>query len=202
VPNFRPLRIPSPCDRAPSYPAGIPALNFHFFFDFLPANREILIGTQTETGFLLTHSKQTTVVLSNRYKVEGGLTPISLRPSGSRTRLDCLCLLASLAQEPDHRPLPLIPTPPLSTRYTNANRSLRNLLKTNDGDAFYPVQNDDPARLVVRVRRGGVGVPPAPSKAEGSDQGEPRDLSTLQGEPRPSQFHWNCGRCECADPNG
>jgi len=31
----------------------------------------ILIGTQTQTGSLLTHSKQTTVVLSNRYKIGG-----------------------------------------------------------------------------------------------------------------------------------
>jgi hypothetical protein len=43
-------------------------LNFPLFFDFFVPHHAFLVGTHMQTGFAVTPSKQTTVILSSRYK--------------------------------------------------------------------------------------------------------------------------------------
>jgi len=64
-PQFRNLPTGNP---TPPRSSGSPLPNFHLSFDSSTPNRAFLPGTHAQTGFPLTHRKQTTVVLSSRYK--------------------------------------------------------------------------------------------------------------------------------------
>jgi hypothetical protein len=68
VANFPQFRNLPPCNPTLPTSSGSPLPNFHLSFDSSTPNRALLTGTHAQTGFPLTSRKQTTVVLSNRYK--------------------------------------------------------------------------------------------------------------------------------------
>ena len=151
-PQFRNLPTGNP---TPPRSSGSPFPNFHLFFDSSTPNRAFLPGTHAQTGFAVTHSKQTTVVISNRNKKPP--------PRGVTTLQSCHSSPAAAYSNRNFPELEFVPSPSKQTTSQFLIATHLRILPPERfcGRLFLPPQPSQPVLFSLRPSFGYNGPYPA-----------------------------------------